>query len=70
VGFFFKILKSYFGKGVGGGFKIYLYFLGLGDMGFGFWRTVFLDFFILFWWKGVGVVVRLHNQISIIIFYS
>ncbi len=67
---FFLFLKSYFGKRGAGGFKIYLYFLGLGDMGFRFWRMVFLDFLILFWWKGVGVVIRLHNQISIIIFYS
>jgi hypothetical protein len=31
---FFSFFKSYFGKRGGGGFKIYLYFLGLGDMGF------------------------------------
>jgi hypothetical protein len=31
---FFLFFKSYFGKRGGGGFKIYLYFLGLGDMGF------------------------------------
>jgi hypothetical protein len=47
---------------------IYICF-GFKVLGFGegcFW----ILFFLLFWGKGVGVVVRLHNQISIIIFYS
>jgi hypothetical protein len=55
---FFSFFKSYFGKRGGDGFKIYLYFLGLRDMGFRVLEEGVFGFFLLFWWKGVGVVVR------------
>jgi hypothetical protein len=46
------------GKGVGVVLRFIYIFWVWGTWDSGFWRTVFLEFLILFWWKGVGVVVR------------
>jgi hypothetical protein len=77
---FFRIFLFYWlgEKGLldsGGGGGLFLTF-GFKYIFFRFWvlgsrgGCLWIFFKKMFWGKGVGVVVRLHNQISIIIFYS